>query len=63
MWRLLTDQNISLLTNLVTFSFPRVDVSVIYQLKGTLTTEMGNMNRLGKLLCTHCLNPLMDFAF
>ena len=30
---------------------------------GTLPTEMGNMNQLGKLLCTHCLNSLMDFAF
>ena len=24
---------------------------------------MGNMNKLCKLLCTHCLNSLMDFAF
>ena len=31
-------------------------------LTGTLPTEMGNMN-LSKLLCTHCLNSLMDFAF
>ena len=32
------------------------------ELTGTLPTEMGNMN-LCKLLCTHCLNSLMDFAF
>ena len=32
-------------------------------LTGTLPTEMGNMNKLSKLLCTHCLNSLMDFAF
>ena len=32
-------------------------------LTGTLPTEMGNMNGLGKLLCTHCLNSLMNFAF
>ena len=32
------------------------------QLTGTLPTEMGNMN-LSKLLCTHFLNSLMDFAF
>ena len=24
---------------------------------------MGNLNELGKLLCTHCLNSLMDFVF
>ena len=29
---------------------------------GTLPTDMGNMNKLGKLLCTHCLNSLMDFV-
>ena len=33
------------------------------KLTGTLPTEMGNMNYLSKLLCTHCLNSLMDFAF
>ena len=32
-------------------------------LTGTLPTEMGNMNQLDKLLCTHCLNSLMDFVF
>ena len=30
---------------------------------GTLPTEMGNMNQPSKLLCTHCLNYLIDFAF
>ena len=30
---------------------------------GTLPTEIGNMNELRKLLCTHCLNSLMDFSF
>ena len=33
------------------------------ELTGTLPTEMGNMNKLSKLLCTHCLNSLMGFAF
>ena len=33
------------------------------KLTGTLPTEMGNMNDLCKLLCTHCLNSLMDFSF
>ena len=33
------------------------------KLTGTLPTEMGNMNELSKLLCTHCLNSLMDFSF
>ena len=33
------------------------------ELTGTLTTEMGNMNELSKLLCTHCLNSLLDFIF
>ena len=33
------------------------------ELRGTLPTEMGNMNQLGKLLCTHCLNSLMYFVF
>ena len=32
-------------------------------LTGTLPTEMGNLNNLGKLLCTHCLNSLMNFVF
>ena len=31
-------------------------------LTGTLPNEMGNQNKLGKLLCTHCLNSLIDFA-
>ena len=30
---------------------------------GTLPTEMGNMNHLCKLLCTHCLNYLIEYAF
>ena len=33
------------------------------ELTGTLPTEMGNLNELGKLLCTHCLNSLMVLAF
>ena len=33
------------------------------QLTGTIPTEMGNMSQLGKLLFTHCLNSLIDFAF
>ena len=33
------------------------------ELTGTLPTEIGNLNELGQLLCTHCLNSLMDFAF
>ena len=33
------------------------------QLKSKLPTEMRNMSQLGKLVCTHCLNSLMDFAF
>ena len=33
------------------------------ELTGTLPTEMGNMNQLSKLLCTHCLNHLMHFVF
>ena len=33
------------------------------ELTSTLPTEMGNMNELSKLLCTHCLNSLMDLAF
>ena len=28
----------------------------------TLPTEMGNMNELSKLLCTHYLNSLLDFG-
>ena len=32
-------------------------------LTGTIPTEMGNMNELGKLFCTCCLNSLMNFAF
>ena len=32
-------------------------------LTGTLPTEMGNMNQLCKLLCTHCLNSSLDFLF
>ena len=32
------------------------------ELIGTLPTEMGNMNQLSKLLCTHCLNSLLDFV-
>ena len=30
---------------------------------GPFPTKMGNMNKLCKLLCTHCLNSLMDIAF
>ena len=30
-------------------------------LMGTLPTEIGYLNELGKLLCTHYLNSLMDF--
>ena len=30
---------------------------------GTLSTEMGDMTQLSKLLCTHCLNSSLDFAF
>ena len=33
------------------------------KLTGTLPTEMGKKNNLGKLLCTHCLNSLMDLVF
>ena len=33
------------------------------KLMGTLPTEIGNLNELGKLLCTHCLNSWMDFVF
>ena len=29
----------------------------------TLPTEMGNLTRFGKFLCSHCLNYLMNFAF
>ena len=31
------------------------------KLSGTLPTEMGNLNELGKLLCTHSLNSLIVF--
>ena len=33
------------------------------ELTGTLPIEMVNLNELFKLLCTHCLNSLMDFVF
>ena len=33
------------------------------ELTGTLPTEIVNLNDIGKLLCTYCLNSLMDFAF
>ena len=33
------------------------------EVTGTLPTEMGNLNNLGKLLCKYCLNSLMNFAF
>ena len=33
------------------------------QLMGALPTEIGNMNELCKLLCTHCLNSWMNFVF
>ena len=32
------------------------------ELTGTLPTEMGNM-KLSKLICTHCINTLMEFEF
>ena len=32
------------------------------QLTGTLPTEI-KLTQFGRLLCTHCLNYLMDFAF
>ena len=32
-------------------------------LTGTLPTEMGKMNQLSKLLCTHCRNYLMNYVF
>ena len=31
-------------------------------LTSALPTEMVNMNELSKLLCTHCLNSLIDFV-
>ena len=41
-----------------------VDLDLSYnKLTGTLPTQIGNMNQLRKLLCTHCLNSLMYFAF
>ena len=33
------------------------------ELTGTLPSEMGDLNDLCKLLCTHCLNSLTDFSF
>ena len=33
------------------------------QLTGTLLSELGNMAQLSNLLCAHCLNSLIDFAF
>ena len=29
---------------------------------GTIATEIGNMNQLGKLLCTHYIKYFMDFV-
>ena len=41
-----------------------VDLDLSYnKLTGTLPTEIGRMNQLSKLLCTHCLNSLLEFVF
>ena len=62
-WRVLTNQNISLHASFWLFYFiRRLDLSN-NELMGTLLTEMGNMYYLRKLWCTHCLNSSLDFVF
>ena len=62
-WRVLTDQNISLHACFLLSHFKgRLDLSN-NELMGTLLTEMANMYYHRKLLCTRCLNSSLDFVF
>ena len=61
-WKGLTDQNISPLASI--FRFFNLYLVLYYkQLTGKIPKYKSNMNQLGKVLLTHCLNYLMYFNY